>query len=264
MRLLVSVASAEEASAALEGGADVIDAKDPGAGALGPVASGVLQEICAVVNCVRPVTAALGDAVDEVAIERAAREYAAAGAGLVKAGFAGIASARRVATLTAAAVHGARSEGAGVVAVAYADARCVKSLQAADLVDVAATAGARGLLVDTADKAGPGLRALIAPPALAALVADAHRAGLLVALAGKLTVDDLAFVRDAGADIAGVRGAACEGGRRGRVTAQKVRELMQIVRATDADRSVSSSAPGDLCVFLLSVAVFLRGLVPTP
>ena len=35
MHLLVSVRSAEEAAAALEGGADVIDAKDPDNGALG-------------------------------------------------------------------------------------------------------------------------------------------------------------------------------------------------------------------------------------
>ena len=65
----------------------------------------------------------------------------------------------------------------------------------------------------------------IEPRALAAWVADAHDAGLLVALAGKLTADDLTFVRDAGADIAGVRGAACDGGRTGRVTADKVRLL---------------------------------------
>ena len=81
MRLLVSVANAEEASAALEGGADVIDAKDARAGALGAVARDVLQEIYAVVNRARPVTAALGDAADEAAIERDARLYAAAGAG---------------------------------------------------------------------------------------------------------------------------------------------------------------------------------------
>ena len=41
-------------------------------------------------------------------------------------------------------------------------------------------------------------------------------------LAGKLAADDLPFVRDTGADVAGVRGAACEGGRTGRVSADKV------------------------------------------
>jgi uncharacterized protein (UPF0264 family) len=51
---------------------------------------------------------------------------------------------------------------------------------------------------------------------------------LLVALAGKLTADDLAFVRDAGADIAGVRGAACDGGRTGRVSSDKVALLREL------------------------------------
>jgi (5-formylfuran-3-yl)methyl phosphate synthase len=231
MRLLVSVANAEEASAALEGGADVIDAKDARAGALGAVARDVLEEINAVVNHARPVTAALGDAADEAAIERTARLYAAAGATLVKVGFAGIASAGRAAGLIAAAVRGASSEGSGVVAVAYADAAVVGGLAAADLVDVAAAVGAQGLLVDTADKHGPGLRGLVTPHALAALAADAHNAGLFVALAGKLTAADLPFVRDAGADIAGVRGAVCEGGRNGRVIAERVRELTFAVRS---------------------------------
>ena len=49
MRLLVSVANATEASAALAGGADLIDAKDPLAGALGAVPIAVLAEIHAVV-----------------------------------------------------------------------------------------------------------------------------------------------------------------------------------------------------------------------
>ena len=115
-----------------------------------------------------------------------------------------------------------------MVAVAYADADRVASLAPAVLVEVAARAGAEGVLLDTADKSGPGLRELVEPRALAAWVADAHDAGLLVAVAGKLTADDLTFVCDAGADIAGVRGAACHGGRTGRVTADKVRLLREL------------------------------------
>jgi uncharacterized protein (UPF0264 family) len=86
------------------------------------------------------------------------------------------------------------------------------------------------VLIDTADKEGPGLRALIAPSVLAAWVAEAHDARLIVALAGRLTADDLPFVRDAGGDIAGVRGAACEHGRTGRVTADRVRLLRARLR----------------------------------
>ena len=229
MRLLVSVTSAEEASAALAGGADVIDAKNPLAGALGAVPVEVLREIHATVAGARLVTAAIGDATDETAIERAAWAFAAAGAALVKVGFAGITSANRVEALIRAAVRGARAgDPSGVVAVAYADAERAASLEACAFVDVAARAGASGVLLDTADKSGPGLRELMTPTALARFVAQAHEVGLLVALAGKLTADDLAVVRDAGADIAGVRGAACDGGRTGRVSSERVALLREL------------------------------------
>ncbi|MBI4519819.1 MAG: hypothetical protein HY701_03195, partial [Gemmatimonadetes bacterium] len=143
----------------------------------------------------------------------------------VKIGFAGTSSAQRAAALTAAAVRGTAGTRAGVVAVAYADADRAGGPAPPVLVEIAARAGAWGLLIDTVDKAGPGLRELVALTTLAAWVADAHAAGLHVALAGRLSADDLTFVRDAGADIAGVRGAACDGGRTGRVTADRVRRL---------------------------------------
>jgi (5-formylfuran-3-yl)methyl phosphate synthase len=244
MRLLVSVASAAEAFDAIEGNADVIDAKNPLAGPLGAVTLQVLSEIHSVVGSTRPLSAALGDASDEVALERSASAFVTRGAVLIKVGFAGIAGASRVAALVAAAVRGAgvgaarlAAQGAppsacepcfrpgGVVAVAYADVHRTSSLPPASLVDIAARGGARGVLLDTADKRGPGLRGLMTPKALTAWVKAAHGAGLLVALAGKLTVDDFPLVRDAGADIAAVRGAACRGGRFGRIAKARVRLL---------------------------------------
>jgi (5-formylfuran-3-yl)methyl phosphate synthase len=230
MRLLVSVATPEEASAALAGGADVIDAKDPRF-ALGAVSVDMLRRIHAACASLRPLTAALGDASDEGAIERDARMTTEAGALLVKVGFAGIADRPRIATLLVAAVRGARaSRSGGAVAVAYADANRVASLGPAAFVDVAARAGAAGVLLDTADKSGPGLRTLMSAAALAAWVARGHEAGLFVALAGKLVEDDLPYLRDTGADIAGVRGAACDGQRTGHVSAEKVRRLVQTIR----------------------------------
>ncbi len=182
MRLLVSVSSGAEASAALAGGADLIDAKDPRSGALGAVSVNVLRDIHAASAGVRPVTAALGDAADEAALEDAARVFADVGASFVKVGFFGTADARRVATLTAAAVRGAgaadrHGRPCGVVAVAYADAHPLENLDPAALVDVAARAGAAGVLLDTADKDGPGLRALVSARALAAWVGGRARSG---------------------------------------------------------------------------------------
>src|SRR5262245_43673316 len=124
MRLLVSVSNASEAAAALTGGADIIDAKDPLKGALGAVSLESLRAICATVNgggADRPVTAALGDHGDEHEIERAALAYVTAGAGLVKIGCPGIDIAFRVHAVLSAAVHAIRNTHGGVVAVAYLD-----------------------------------------------------------------------------------------------------------------------------------------------
>jgi uncharacterized protein (UPF0264 family) len=228
MQLLVSVATAEEALEALAGGADVIDAKDPAAGALGAVSAEGLRAIHAVVAGTRPVTAALGDASDETTIEFAASAYTAAGARFVKVGFAGIGSSRRIRLLIEAAARGATTAvqtGAGVVAVAYADANGAEGLPWTAFPQTAARGGAQGVLLDTADKSGPGLRQLITPNALGRWITEAHEAGLFVALAGKLTANDLSYACDAGADIAGVRGAACDDGRTGHVAADKVQLL---------------------------------------
>ena len=231
MKLLVSVANATEAAAALAGGADFIDAKDPCAGALGAVALPVLHDIASTIGGARPVTAALGDAIDEISIERAANAYAAGGAELVKIGFAAVTDSAHVGALLRAAVQGTARH-AGVIAVAYADADRAASPDPHTIVKAAAQAGAAGVLLDTADKGGPGLRALMSPAELTSWVSAVHDLGLIVALAGKLTVDDLTFVRDSGADVAGVRGAACEGGRGGRVLSEKVERLRERARRT--------------------------------
>ena len=224
MQLLVSVRDDIEAAAAVAGGADIIDAKEPNAGALGPVSGGVLRAIVAAVRGTRPVTAAVGDAADEDAVERDARAFAAAGVTHVKVGFAGVRSRDRVERLIAAVVRGAPGK---VIAVAYADHERAGSVPTDAILDAAVLAGAAGFLIDTADKNGPGLRGLMSADAIGGAVARAHSAGLIAALAGQLTADDLPFVRDTGGSIAGVRGAACDGGRTGRISAARVAGLLR-------------------------------------
>jgi uncharacterized protein (UPF0264 family) len=225
VQLLVSVANSIEARQAVAGGADLIDAKDPQTGALGAVPLATLREIHAAVSGSRLVTAAVGDASDEETVERTAFEYGATGVAFVKVGFAGIDTRARVERLVSAAVRGMRINGAGsVVAVAYADDAAM-AVDRMLLLELAARGGASGVLLDTADKRGPGLLHLVSPAALTAWVATAHDHGLTVALAGRLTADDLSRVFDTGADIAGVRGAACEAGRSSQVIAERVTAL---------------------------------------
>jgi (5-formylfuran-3-yl)methyl phosphate synthase len=237
VQLLVSVRGVQEARAALAGDADIIDAKEPGSGALGAVSVDVLRTIVAAVGNRRIVTAALGDATNERAIEGDATAFAEAGATMVKVGFAGIADGRTVEKLIAAARHGS----ANVIAVAYADYAAAESAHPRTVLDAAARAGAAGILIDTADKTGPGLLGLLPLGTLRRLVSQARDGGLLVALAGQLTTDDLLIVRDAGAHVAGVRGAACDGGRLGRITAARVRLLRQQLRSAGCDSVADQS-----------------------
>jgi uncharacterized protein (UPF0264 family) len=238
VRLLVSVRNAGEAAAALEGGADIIDAKEPDAGALGAVSLDTLRAILRTSDGRRPVTAALGDASDEAALSRLACSFVDAGATLIKIGLAGVNDEARAEELIGSAVRAAGAD--CVVAVAYADYRNAGSLAPQSVLRVAARAGVAGVLIDTADKRGPGLRDLMPFPELVDWVATAHHTGLMAALAGKLAADDVAALALTGADIIGVRGAACDGGRTGRLCAERVRRLHAL--ATTPPDYVSSTS----------------------
>ena len=244
MHLLVSVRSAAEARAAVSGGADLIDAKDPQAGALGAVTLPAFAAIVCAVDRARPVTAAIGDAYDEAAVAQAAAAFRTAGASFVKAGFAGVRDRGRLGRLVSAAARAAGRQ--SVVAVAYADYGAVDAPAIEDVIDAAGHAGLAGVLVDTADKNGPALTAMASSAALAGWAAAAHRQGLRFAVAGKLMAGDLALVRASGADICGVRGAACDRGRAGIVTADRVRVLSQRCHSAPSFRAQSGgpAAPG--------------------
>jgi dihydroneopterin aldolase len=228
MQLLVSVADPWEARVALAGGADVVDAKDPRRGALGAVTLHRLRAISAAVGAQRPVSAALGDANEAARIGRAAQAAAEAGVTYVKVGFRGIGSPARVRHLAAAAGSGT---GARLILVAYADWERAHGPSPAVILEVAAAVGAAGVLMDTAFK-GAGLFELVSQDGVAKWVAAARGAGLLAALAGSLNGPDLRTAREAGADIVGVRGAACDGGRTGCVSAARVAALSALAGGT--------------------------------
>lgn len=231
MQLLVSVVNAREARAALFGGADLIDAKDPRRGALGAVPLRVLRSIYAAVHARCPVSAALGDAVGEAALERRVYLAAAAGVAYVKVGFRGITSPARALALATAAVHAAQNGRTKIVVVAYADAARAGTLLPTTLAEIAARGGARGVLLDTAFKDAGGLFDLLTSQTVSEWVDAAHAAGLKVGLAGGLAARDLVTAGALGADLVGVRGAACNGGRTGCVSKTRVVQLSALLRA---------------------------------
>ncbi len=247
MRILVSVRDAVEARAAIEGGADIIDAKDPTQGPLGPVALDTLGAIVGAATPLRPVSAALGDLTAAITPETfGADTHAMAELGLafIKVGLDGIldvAAAARVATAFRRSLAGDGDSAPALVLASYADRSAPAGLGFWDVLEVAKQSGAAGVLLDTAGKDGlpataggqdaaPARRALfdhIAADTIADWIRAAHVAGLFVALAGSLGVDDLPRARSLEADIVGVRGAACDGGRTGVISADRVRELVE-------------------------------------
>jgi (5-formylfuran-3-yl)methyl phosphate synthase len=234
MRLLVSVVDVGEARAAAAAGADIVDVKNPAEGSLGAPSPAVIAGVRAAVPGELPVSAAIGDMPNLPGTAAlAALGAARSGATFVKVGLWGVTTkAGAVALLRAVRVA---IPGAVVVAAAYADARRIGHAPLAPelLPGVARAAGVGICLLDTAVKDGRGLLEWLSPGALASLVADAHAADLQVALAGALRAEDLPVVRDTGADIVGVRSAACRDGRRvARLDAARVRDLVAACAAT--------------------------------
>lgn len=225
MRLLVSVSDAADAVAATLGGADIIDAKDPQAGPLGAVTPEVFTAISRAVAGIRPLSAALGDARAEAGVAGLTSAFTTAGASFVKIGFvesitAGAAQRLLRRARDTALAHSSGPHTTGVIGVAYADRH--GGVPPMDLIEVAVRAGAAGVLLDTADKDGATLTQLMPADTLACWVRMACSAGLLTTLAGRLSAADLPLLRDVGVDIVGVRGAACDHGRQGRVNASRV------------------------------------------
>jgi (5-formylfuran-3-yl)methyl phosphate synthase len=227
MRLLVSVVDAGEAREAAAAGADIVDVKNPAEGSLGAPAPAVTADIPAAGPPALPVSAAIGDMPNLPGTAALAALGAAhSGAAFVKVGLWG-ASTEAEAVALLRAVREAAPD-AVVVAGAYADARRVPHAPLAPelLPRVARAAGVEVCLLDTAVKDGRGLLHWLSPEALTALVDEAHELGLEVALAGALRAEDLPVVHATGADIAGVRSAACGDGRRsGPLDAARVRAL---------------------------------------
>jgi (5-formylfuran-3-yl)methyl phosphate synthase len=231
MRLLVSVRMAAEVAPALAGGADILDAKEPGRGPLGAVAPDTLAQIFDQVPPQYPCSVALGDVTDPdevLPLIPASRLLKRPSPVFLKLGFAGVRSPEMVSKVIERLIANvARQPSVRVVAVAYADAERAGTLDPTLMLEIAHRAGAHGVLMDTHTKDGLGLFGCFATGALANWVTAGRRLGLVTALAGELQASDLGAVSQVRPDVIGVRGAACEGGRAGVVSVQRVRGLRQ-------------------------------------
>ena len=226
VRLLVSVRNVAEAEAALAGGADLIDVKEPAHGPMGMARPPVIAEVVQYVNGRRPVSAALGELADDPGTDALP-----AGLHYVKLALAHAPAdwRERLERRLAAA------RPAAGIATAYADHALVRAPTVEQVWDWAC--GARdgsvaGLLIDTAIKDGRGLFHWQDALGLGSYLERARAAGLLVALAGSLSGDQFERAVRLGPDVVAVRGAACSGGdRQDQIDPARVRALAAVIAA---------------------------------
>ncbi|HVK11104.1 MAG TPA: (5-formylfuran-3-yl)methyl phosphate synthase [Gemmataceae bacterium] len=216
--LLVSVRSAAEARAALAGGADLIDVKEPDRGPLGRADDQTIFEIVDAVAGRAPVSAALGEWRDNQA------ESIPDQLRYVKWGLAGCR-----ADWTRAVAELARVGPAAPVLVAYADSEAADSPPPDQLVDAACRHRFAAFLIDTTTKDGRTLLDWLPESTLMTFRDRLRAADVRLALAGSLDAPTIRCMAAVEPDWFAVRGAACVGGRGGTVCAERVRELRSVI-----------------------------------
>jgi uncharacterized protein (UPF0264 family) len=228
-QLLVSVRDAAEAAVALAGGAGLIDVKEPTRGALGRAEAATMAAVVAAVGGRVPVSAALGELRD-CPLAGVAAELPG-GLDIVKWGLAGLAGTAWPRLLLNARYYVPTR----AAAVAYVDAERAAAPPPATVVDFARRycrrSRVRAVLFDTFHKDGSTLLDWLSVDEVTSMIRACQRAGVKTALAGSLTAREIEQLRGVRPDWFAVRGAACEGGREGRICEHRVRELAALVRS---------------------------------
>ncbi len=234
MLLLISPINTQEAQEAIEGGADIIDVKNPKEGSLGANFPWIIKEIREITPYPMMVSATLGDVPYKPGtVSLAALGALISGADYIKVGLYGTenyAQAREVMENVVKSVKKNNSK-ALVVASGYADAYRVGAVDPMEIPKVAAESGADLAMVDTAIKDGKTLLDFMDMDKLNTFVSEIHNYGLKSALAGSIKKEQLKPLYEIGCDVVGIRGAACIGGDRnsGNIHHSAVRELKKLI-----------------------------------
>jgi (5-formylfuran-3-yl)methyl phosphate synthase len=229
-QLLVSVRSAAEAQAALDGGADIIDVKEPSRGSLGMADAAVIQEIVATVDGRAPVSVALGDLQDNHHLSRLP------GVTWAKLGYRPT-GPRWEATDWDFLLAEGHVRPAKLIPVFYADARRIRTVRfdmKFKMFRYQRNVNSRpeGVVLDTALKDGQGLLSWFTLAELQEIQRLCEESSLFLALAGSLSLDDVKLLmQEVRPNIIAVRGAACEvRDRNGQVNVAAVAALKAIIR----------------------------------
>ena len=230
--LLVSVRDSAEAQAALNGGADVIDIKEPRAGSLGPAEVETWRKIVDVVGADKPLSVALGELQDD-GVCGLARQ--AAGMRFAKIGLSGCHDESDWNKRWRKAIDCLPNDVASV-AVIYADYPLARSPVPAAVLQHAIQFGCAAILFDTHTKTQGHLFDHLGERELLPLFRDAKQVGLKLVIGGSLRGELIHRALELEPDYIAVRGAVCHGDRRGMVDQALIESLAEIIH-TDSPTS---------------------------
>jgi uncharacterized protein (UPF0264 family) len=225
---LVSVRSASEAEAALEGGASIIDVKEPLHGSLGFAGTSAIVEVIQAVRGRVPVSSAAGELTERSDISPKVN------LNFVKWGLASAGFDWRHRLLEAASdlLSNASCQ---PVAVAYADWRQAQAPSPQDVLDFVRINGWRALLLDTFKKEGRTLLDWMPYDEIGQVCRRCREHGLLIALAGSLGNQEISKLIPLRPDIFAVRGAVCRGrDRMAAVDSALVRRIADLLNVSSA------------------------------
>lgn len=227
MKLLVSPVNITEALAAVNGGADIIDVKNPREGSLGANFPWVIKSVKEAIGDAS-LSATIGDFnFKPGTASLAALGAAAAGAEYIKVGLYDIRTEEQAAELLRGVVRAVKEHDPAkkVVAAGYSDYGRIGSISPLDLPPLCSDAGADIVMMDTGIKDGRSTFEFLSEKELKGFVSAAHRHGLLTALAGTIKFQDAPALKRISPDIVGVRGCVCGGDRNTSIRQELVREL---------------------------------------
>ena len=219
---LASVSSLEEAQLVRSFGADVIDLKDPGRGALGALDEDSVRAIAALPDKSVTLSATVGDLpVYAAELETAVTGMHACGVDIVKVGVFD----RNISPFLLSVLDRLADRGIRIVLVFFAE------LYPPDIdFQRLRRGGITGVMLDTCEKADGNLRDKLDDRALAEFVRKAGGAGLMTGLAGSLTREDIPPLLEINPDYLGFRGALCKQHRRtSQINGAKVAEIRNLI-----------------------------------
>ncbi|HEY4232849.1 MAG TPA: (5-formylfuran-3-yl)methyl phosphate synthase [Lacipirellulaceae bacterium] len=220
--LLVSVRDAAEALVALDGGADVIDVKEPNRGSLGAADTDAIAAVVAAVAGRAPISVAAGELLDWPTNMSPQFVDAVDGrAAFVKLGLAGC-SAETDWQARWREAFDALDDRVQSVAVVYADWQAARAPTPDETLAHAQQCGCRVILVDTWNKSFGDLFGCWTAENLAEFAHRVRAAGIHLVLAGSLKPLTLAKAVSLRPALVAVRGAVCEGDRGGTVSRSRV------------------------------------------